>query len=391
MTGLWRAIIAAYIREFRRVIGDSDIMLVVLAAPIVYALFYGGVYWHKGEHEAPIVIVDRDQSELSRTLIRFLDASEMIVVTDVTADFDEARGYIYNLNDEGIVYIPDTFQKSIKTGQNGELMVYLNTSRFLVSNDLYKAINEIGITVGVSVKIRYLQSRGLDYDQAMAVAEPISTEVRSLFNPGGYYGDFLLPGLLLLILQQTMLIGLAESIARERESNSLKQWLIDTRGNIFSAITGKSLFYIILYIVYAIFFYAVIARLFHITLTGNAFMMLLLLIPFLAAIVMMGILISSLFNKKIQALQFLALTSIPIFLLSGYSWPLQSMPVVIRWLAYIVPTTPFLNAFTRVALMNAGLVDVNGALVHIIILVVVYYLLAARRLRKLADINNQTV
>jgi ABC-type multidrug transport system permease subunit len=67
------------------------------------------------------------------------------------------------------------------------------------------------------------------------------------------------------------------------------------------------------------------------------------------------------------------------------------MPAVIRWLAYIVPTTPFLNAFTRVALMNAGLVDVIGALVHIIILVVVYYLLAARRLRKLADINNQTV
>ena len=79
----------------------------------------------------------------------------------------------------------------------------------------------------------------------MAVAEPISTEVRSLFNPGGYYGDFLLPGLLLLILQQTMLIGLAESIARERESNSLKQWLTDTHGNIFAAITGKSLFYIL--------------------------------------------------------------------------------------------------------------------------------------------------
>ena len=391
MIRLWRAILAAYKREFRRVVGDSDIILVVLAAPIVYALFYGGVYWYKGEHEAPIVIVDRDQSELSRTLIRFLDASEMIEVTNVTADFNEAREYIYNLSDEGIVYIPDTFQKSIKTGQSGELMVYLNTSRFLVSNDLYKAINEIGITIGVSAKIRYLQSRGLDYDQAMAVAEPISTEVRSLFNPGGYYGDFLLPGLLLLILQQTMLIGLAESIARERESNSLRQWLIDTRGNIFAAITGKSLFYIILYIIYAAFFYAVIAGLFHLNLTGNGIIMLILLIPFFAVIVMMGILISSLFNKKIQALQFLALTSIPIFLLSGYSWPLQSMPAVIRWLAYLVPTTPFLDAFTRVALMNAGLADVIGALVHIIILLIIYYILAAWRLRKLAGINHQRV
>jgi len=373
---LWKHILR---REASLISRDINVLAVVLIAPLVYGLFYPSVYWNKSEHEVPIVVVDEDRSAVSRLLIRSLDAHRLLSVRSTTADFSRAKTLLETDHIQGLVYIPRHFTKRLKEGQSASVHMYLNTSRFLVSNDMNLAVNEVLATMNAGIRIKYFQSRGLPAQKAL----PLQTEVRTLFNPALTYGDFLIPGLLVLILQQTLLIGLAESFSKEREEHTLKELFERAEYKTDVALAGKAAFYFGLYASYSVLFYGVFLRLFKIPLKGNLWALTVLTALFLITVIYISLLLSSFFKRKIVALQFLVFTSYPVFLLSGYSWPLSAMPAGLRVLARLLPSTPYLNAFVRITQMGAGWADIWPQLVHLFLLAVAGFVLIRWRLRHL--------
>ncbi len=359
---------AVFKRELKIMTKDLDILVIILLSPLFYGLFYGSAYVHKTESNVPIVVVDQDHSSLSRQLIRYLDAHQLIAVKAVEPTLQEAKHDLDTWQVQGVVWIPQNFERRIKRGQQSDLKVYLNTSRFLPANDINRAVQEVAATLNAGIRIRHFEALGLNTGQAMEQFEPLQVDNRNLFNYRQTYGDFLIPGILVLILQQTLLFGLAMSIARESETKGWKTLYQQANGSVWGVISGKTLGYLLLYIGYAFFFFTVYFTLFKIPFRGNLFAFLVLTFLFLVAVAYLSVFVGTLFERKIIALQFLVFTSYPVFLLSGFSWPLSAMPSVVRWLAECLPTTPYLQALNRMAAMGAGWKDVWPELLHLMLL-----------------------
>jgi ABC-2 type transport system permease protein len=350
-------------------------------APIFYSLFYGTIYINKVEREIPVVVYDEDHTETSKTLIRKLDAHQMIQVAETVPDFQSGVNRINSGDAQAMIYFPKGFEADLKLHRNVTLKSYLNTTRFLVSNDINMAVNETIIDYNTAIKLKFFQQAGYSYQQAKELTEPIKYDVRSLFNFTESYGEFLIPGIFILIIQQTLLIGLAESMAKEKESGTLGDLFGISGSSIFKLIHGKGLFYTILYSAYAFFFFTFNYWLFKMDITGSFFALALFTLLMIVSAVYLAIFIASFFERKIVAVQFLTLTTYPVFFISGYSWPLASMPVFIQYLAKILPSTPFLSAFVRITKMGAGLSETMPEFIHLIILTIIFYILTHLRLK----------
>ena len=377
------AFMAVVRREAHIIRHDVDIVTIILVAPLFYAFFYSSVYWYKGEHDVPIAVVDMDNSATSRLLTRSLDAHQYIAITQSLQDVGSAERAIESSDVQGAVFIPGGFEASSKAGKGADLKVYLNTSRFLVSNDLNKGINEVVLTMTAGVRIKYFEMQGYSIDQARELYEPLRIEVKPLFNTTETYGDFLIPGILALILQQTLLMGLSESIAKEREAGTLGELFTTAGRSIWALMSGKGAFYLALFSAYALFFYTVNFQVFSIPFRGSALALAILTVVFLLSVVYLSFFFSSFFHRKMIALQVLGFTSYPIFLISGYSWPLQVLPVPLHVLANLIPITPYLSAYTRIAQMGAGLGDVLPELWHLLALAVCGFLFTRIRMKVL--------
>lgn len=371
-------------REINILSKDINIITIVLIAPIFYAFFYSTIYMNKIESDVPVIIVDDDRTTTTQEIIRNLDAHQLIEIEGTTTDLSTAQKMLNDGNVQAIIYFTNNFEADLKSGKGSFVKVGLNTTRFLVSNDINKAINEVIGTINVGIRLKYFETKGYSYQQSRDMIEPVITDVRPLFNFTESYGDFLIPGMLVLILQQTLLIGLSESMAKEREKRLLQDLFQASGDSIFNSIFGKGILYLILYSVYSLFFFSVTFALLKIQFSGSVLAVILLTLLLLMSVIFLSLFLSSFFKRKIISLQVFAFSSYPIFLISGYSWPLESMPIYIKAIAMALPSTPYLNAFQRITQMGAGVNDVLPELLHLIILTLVAFLLVVYRSKSLS-------
>lgn len=365
-------------KEFEIVRSELSIFAIVFLAPLFFAFFYATVYMNKVETDVPVAVVNMDKSETAAKITRFLDSHALLKIENDNSDYNRAKKLLHNENVQGIVYIPVNFEKHLKSGKGADVKVYLNTTRFLVSNDINKAVNEVIATVGAGVRIKFFQAKGYSYEQAKQMIEPLRVDMRSLFNFTEGYGDFMIPGLLLLILQQTLLLGVGQSVAKEKEEGTLIKNLKNfTSGTI---IFGKFLFYFPLFLTLTIFFYLVCFGIFSIPLNASLWSIILIVSLHLTAIYFLGFFVATYFTKKISALQFMAFSSLPLFLISGFSWPTSQMPFVIQWFAALIPSTASLKIMTNHTIIGAPLYYSALNILLLIGLMFVYYFLSVLRL-----------
>ena len=371
---------AAILREAGVIAGDFDLVTVLLAAPLFYALFYTSIYFFKTEHDIPIAIVDNDRSALSRKLASNLEAHQLLHVVAVMPDRKAAQELLAQREIEAVIYVPSEFEARIKSGQATDIRAFVNNSRFLVGNDINKALNEVVFTMGTGIRMKVLEMKGYGSKEAEEIADPLIGDVRPLFNPSESYGDFLIPGILLIVLHQTLLIGLAESVAKERERNGLSELYQTSNQSISAMIAGKGALYFCIFGSYALLFFVVHFSLFSIPLNGNLMALGAMTVMLLVAAIGGGMFVASFFRRKLMALQFFVFTSYPVLLLSGYSWPLQAMPAWLRFAANLLPTTPYFQAVVRITQMGAGWPEVLPEFFQLGALAVAGFLLARFRL-----------
>jgi len=362
-----RGMLAIARREARMIRKDKNILLIIILAPLFYAFFYAAVYSGKIEPDPVLFLIDRDQSAFSRQLTRALDSHQFIRVVSMP-DEETARAALENLEGYGILTLPENLGVDIKSGKRVTLSLWLNNAFFLISNDLNKAVNEVTGTAGSALRLQKFELRGQHRDQAARHLSPFSAQIHSLFNPVESYGNFMIPALFVLVLHQTLLIGLSESMADERVGRTLGDLYRLSGGSTWAIVWGKGVFYLALYLSYALFFFTAGFSVFGMTVKGSLPALLFLTFLLIFCVIYYGIFLASFFRRKIVALQVLALTSYPVFLTSGYSWPQESMPLWLQVLADLFPGTPFFQAFSRVVFMGAELRHIQSELIHLLIL-----------------------
>lgn len=374
-------------REVRNVSGDASLFLILLLAPIAYAFMYGSIYLNKGEEKVRLAVIDNDGTAVSRLLTQQLDATPMIEVIP-SSNLREAQEKMYRGEVQGYFYIQQNLEKFIYTQKQANVNLVLNASRFLPSSDLLSTVTKVCLTVGAGVRKTYFNKQGMSDDESMKMTNPIGLDYRPLYNSSMTYGSFLLPGLLAIILQQTLLIGVAASLTTERENKKLSSLYRLSRHNISKIIVGKSLLYFMVFMVFGLFFTVINFSVFDIQIRGSYWSLGIIGALFIMSIITMGFLIGSFFKTKLLAFQVLVFSSYPFFLVTGYSMPYQALPKAVQWFSDMLPTSPFLKAYISIVQSGGTLADVLPSIFHLLIIWLVMVIILVVRLRNLFRQNR---
>ncbi len=370
-------------RELYCLQNNIYLLLIVFFAPMVYPFLYGCVYINKMERDIPVAIVDLDKSSESRLLTRYLDASEMMAVYDKSENVVSAHELLKQMKVMAIVVIPKGYDSDLSSGKQVTLSVSVNNTRFLIASDISKGLTEVIATLGKQIGIRDLQQAGYSSEQSKSLIEPLGPIIANVYNTTESYGDFIIVALLLMILQQSLMIGVAVSMSGEREWKSLPDLLTMANNSPMKLMLGKTAFYFLLYSVYALFYYTFHFLFYQLPFNGSVSALTVFTGLHLLTIILVAIWISSYFKSRLMAINAFIFSSFPVFMLSGYSWPFQSLPRLLQFFTQLIPTTPYLKGYTILTQMQGSWSDIAPQFLHLGILFTIAFICCTLRINKL--------
>ena len=196
-----------------------------MLVPLAYPLLYAFIYTNEVVREVPAAVVDASNSTLSRNYLRLVDANAGVHIQSYCADMEEAKLLLKENKVYGIIYIPATFSKDIATGKQTTVSLYCDMSGMLYYKSLLVASTNASLSVNKQIKIQRMANTTQRQDEVSTA--PITYEDVSLFNPQDGFASFLIPAVLILIIQQTLLLGIGLSAGTAREKNLFRD-LIST-------------------------------------------------------------------------------------------------------------------------------------------------------------------
>ena len=346
--------------EYKNIFRDSGVIMLFIIAVFAYPLIYSFAYDNELAKEVPVIVVDQSKSSLSRKLISMLDATFAVKVKEVTPNFQDGIISFEKSETHGVIVIPKDFEEKILSFQTATVSVYADAAYMIIYKQIVVASTYSIGTLSAGIEIIRRTAKGTQLERSYIDRDPLPIETYSLYNPKGGYATYLMPAVLLLILQQTLLlgIGLIGGTLKERGSNNYLVKIGTKFGGAMAIAVGKSMAYFTIYALNALYTLVIIFRIFKIPMRGDYSEMFVFVTPFIFAVIFMGITISTFFKKREHALMVLVFTSIPFIFLSGFSWPVESMPEWQVLLSYMIPSTHGIKGFVAITQKGSVFADV---------------------------------
>lgn len=367
-----------YRDEIRNIRRDSGALLILVGAMLIYPLAYSMAYKNEVIRELKTTIVDLDHTPTSRQLARMLNGTEQISITHQANSLDEARKDFFEGNSDGIIVIPENFEKDILSGKQTNVAVFADGSYFLIYRQMISgSVSAVG-TFSAGVEVKKLMLEGKSYEQAMQMRDPLQADIHFWFNLDSGYAAFVMPGIIIVILQQTLLIGIGMVGGTSKEEKR-DHFMVPTalkRGGVLPILFGKTLAYLTIYAVNCIFTMVWVHWWFNYPNRGSYLTVLMLTLPYLLAVIFMGITFSVLFKRRESSIIFMVFLSPIVVFLSGISWPASSIPSVVYAAAHLFPSTLMIPAYLRVRALGVGLQDVRYEYFGMLIQIAFYFITA---------------
>ncbi|MCX7546236.1 ABC transporter permease [Marinicella gelatinilytica] len=352
----------------RAIATDRVAMLSLVGALVLYSFFYPAAYQHQVARDLPLVVVNLDHSSMSRELIRKLDAVQAIHLVGIVESMPAARGVVEAGEAEAVLSIPAGFERDILRGVQGQLALFGNGA-VLGRASIAMQGAALAITAfGQEVALQQAQFMGIPASPPLRLIE------RPLFNTVEGYGSSIVPGVAALIVQQSLLIGVAVMAATRRERYGKLRL---SRPGFFGIASAFSMIGMIslLYFSGLIFWFQDYPR------AGNLSGLLLAGALFISSVVAFALFCGSFFRTRERAFQLITITSLPLFFLSNLSWPVEATPDILVYAAQLLPSTAGINAVVKLNQMGARLPEVFSELVKLAVLTIFYGSLALWRYR----------
>ena len=349
-SSVWRA----WVDTLKTIAADKGVLLLIAIAPVIYGFFYPWPYAEQAVTRVPVAVVDYDHSNLSRQITRFAQASPRIDVRMVIGDEHQARQALWRGEIEGYAILPRDLKRDVLRGSPAVATVEANGSSALLNKAVLSGFAEAVGTVSAGVEIRKLQASGQSAPQAQAGRNPINTQMVALFNPTEGYGSYVVPAVALLIIQQTLLMGVGMLVGLWAETGQHRADAATWLGRIlgFSSVGYLS----------GLLYFSWIFWVQDFPRGANMGGALVLLAFYIPAICTLGALLGVWFGNRERALQVLLFTALPMAFVSGFSWPAEALPELLQALRWLFPSTAGIQASLRLNQMGAPLVDVAGYL-----------------------------
>ncbi len=346
----------------------------MIVASIVYPLFYPIPYLPEVLKDVPVTVVDLDSSQMSRQLIRMLDANELLAVVSNSSSLEEAKTDYFRGNNHGIIVISRDFQRTIMRGEQADISLYSDAANFLIYKQVMTGCLQSSGTLSATIGVNNLLAKGYPLDKAVKTINPLPLTINDLFNATKGYAAYIVPAVFVLILQQTLLIGIG-MLAGTRRDEYDRTHSFSKQSNTMSSIMGKSCAYLSIYMVHTIYLLFLLQSLYTFPRRGSLTDICLFMFMFLFAVTFMGIALSNFFKSREMSMIILLFTSIIALFLSGITWPVESLPHWLRMVSLIIPTTAGIDGFLRISQMGATLRDVWFDWLILCLLSIGYFLL----------------
>ncbi len=366
---------AAVVRnEIRTIRTDDGALLVLVFALLIYATAYSLAYGAEVLRNIPIGVIDASRTTASRTLTAAFDAGPNTYVAYMPQEMEEAKELFFQRKIYGIVYIPEDYEQQLLSGSQADVAIYADASYFLMYRQVFQELVATLGATGARVEFQRLIARGADTAQAKAATQPVIYQTHNLFNPYLGYGSFVMPAVIMVIIQQTLLIGIGMIGGTWREFGLYAR--LRPRGrrrmSTLPIVAGRAFTYALLYAVTTAYIMGLHYKFFHYPDNGTAGAVALFMALYLAACIALSLAVSTLFRHREQSLLLLLWTSVPLLLLSGISYPREGMPDWLYAFGRIFPSSHGVDGLIRIRSMGATLEEVLPEIKALLILTTVY-------------------
>jgi ABC-2 type transport system permease protein len=365
MRGFW-AVLRKEAIQMRR---DTGTLRFALGIPVFQLVLFGLI--DTNVKHVPTVVFDQTQTSESRELIRdFVNTSYFDVVEFVPSRAALRERIIAGRAAVGIEVPPDYARKRLDN-RPADFMVLIDGSDSTVSASTLAAANGLALQKSLDEITRRTGIRKL----------PVQPFPLLLFNPDSRSANLLIPGLVAILLTFSGTVLAAFSIVRERERGTLEQLMV-TPASPVAVVLGKLLPYLVLGFVQLLLVLVLMVFVFRVPIHGNVFLLLALSVIYLFSLLALGLLVSSRANTQMEAIQGAQGFLLPSIMLSGYIFPLSSLPGPLRLIAKVLPATHFIAISRGIIIRGAGFMDLWPDVLALLILAAILVAGSTRAFRK---------
>lgn len=376
ITTCCRLFATIYLRQFRLILHDSGLIIFFLFLPFAYPVIYSLIYNPEIVREVRTVVVDHDRTAASRELVRSMDATQGMHVIGYAADLNEARRAMNEHACYGIFEIPEGYSRKLGTGVPSPAVLYCEMSLLLRYRALLMSATEVQMALGAEIQQQNIDA-SIPLGASFEVGDPMPVNSISMGDTQGGFDSFIMPGVIIFILHQCIVlaVGMMGGAYRERPELYFVNPLRKSQPVLLSMLSRVAVVFTII-IAPMFFLIHYVPLIFSFPMAGNVFEIFAFLLPMVIACVFLGDCLQALMRQREDVFVIWVATSLILLFLSGLTWPRFAMSGIWLALGDIFPATWGMEGFIRMNANGASLPQVSHCYAVLWILCGVYGLLA---------------
>ena len=372
----WLLLFRVWQREFYLITHDGGVMLFFLFLPLLYPILYTLIYNKELVEEVPFVVIDDCRTPKSRAIVQMADATPQMQLVGYASDMAEARHWLNDKACYGIMHIPGDYSQRLANGEQAVVPFYYDMSLLMRYRSFMEALTDIQIAIGDQERQGLLNDMG-EVASGLNVSV-IDSQAFILGDVTQGFASFVIPGVLILIIQQSMILGIVmlcgTSRDRRRQNKGIDALAI--KAPIGATILGKMLCYVVIYTPLTIYMLHFVPLMFGLPHVGNLVDIMLFVVPFLTASAFMGMVLQWFVSERETSFLVIVFTSLIFLFLSGLTWPRYAMDFPWQQLSALIPATWGVEGFVNINTNSATLSHVSTPYIALWLLTATYFVIA---------------
>jgi ABC-2 type transport system permease protein len=365
---VWSSFVAILLKEFKHIFRDRGTLIMFFTLPVMQLALFG--FLDQNVKNLPTVVVDQDQTRESRELMDEIRASKTFQIAAVTNDPKQARALISQGTVRVGMIIPPDYHDRRARHENAQFLVLIDGSDSNVSAQALAAVNGL------------VAQANLDAVHGTGAHPIMSAQPIVLFNPEGRTANYIIPGLIAILLQLAAMMLASIAIVREREQGTMEQLLV-TPIDPVGLVLGKLAPYLVIGIVEMALILTLMRFGFGVPINGSLLFLFATAVMYLFALLALGLTISMRAQTSMQAMQMAQMLLLPSIFLSGYIFPVAGLPRVLYYIGRALPATHMIDIMRGAVLRGAGPFELLPSLLALAAISTILVTISIRGVRKL--------
>ena len=363
-------------RELRLMFTDIGIILFFFVLPLAYPLVYTLIYNPEVVNDIAVAVVDNSRTSQSRDLVRQLDATPAIDVVGYASSLSEAKRWHAEKRCYGVLVIPESYARNLGRGEQSTVEFYSDMSLLIRFRSFLSALTDVQLATGAKIRSELMASAGVS--GSMGGGAPISNQAFFLGDTEQGFASFVIPGILVLILQQSLILGVTmlAGTSTERSLRNGGTDPLEVPAGITATAVGKTLAYLVTYIPMAVYALHYVPMIFSLPHIGSMTQYLPFILPMFIASSFLGMIIARLMvREREMAFMVVVFTSVVFLFLSGLTWPRYAMSPFWYRVGNCIPAVWGVEGFIRINSNGADLSAVSHPYLMMWLQCVVYFVI----------------